>query len=548
MTGTSSAPHLWVENLSIEYRQGARWHRAVSDVSFTLAAGEILALSGESGSGKSTVAQALLGLGQAGARVAGGRVLYRGRDLLRLPRAELRRLRGRDIAFVPQNPATSLTPTMRIGAQMAEIFRFHGLPVPQGPDRRAAELLDSVGLPEPALMLRRFPHQLSGGQRQRVLIAMALAGEPGLIVLDEPTTGLDVTNQARILDLLRDLRGRVSAAMVYVSHDLAALASIADRVAVMQLGRVVEQGRVDRVFAAPEHPYTQKLLAALPRLDVPPAGGGSPLPVDRDRRPLLSVEALDIRYPARGGVVVAADKVDFRVLPGETLALVGESGSGKSSIAKAVSGLQAPTDGTIRLAGEPMPGLAGQRPAAMKRDIQLVFQNPDASLNPRHTVGRILMRAIRAYAPMSRGAARGRALELIRAVRLEPFHLDRLPRQLSGGQRQRVAIARALAAEPKLMLCDEILSALDVSVQAEILQLLRQLQVERGITILFISHDLAVVRWLAHRVVVLQHGQIRDSGTAEEVFSPPYPAYTQSLIDAVPQLPQTFGAAAAAVP
>lgn len=542
MTGEAPAPHLSVENLSVDYRQGARWHRAVSDVSFTLAAGEILALAGESGSGKSTVAQALLGLGQAGARVAGGRVLYRGRDLLRLPRAELRRLRGRDIAFVPQNPATSLTPTMRIGAQMAEIFRFHGLAVPQGADRRAAELLDSVGLPDPALMLRRFPHQLSGGQRQRVLIAMALAGEPGLIVLDEPTTGLDVTNQARILDLLRDLRGRVSAAMVYVSHDLAALASIADRVAVMQLGRVVEQGTVGQVFAAPEHPYTRKLLAALPRLDAPPAGGG-PSPVDQKRPPLLSVEALDIRYPVRGSVVTAADKVDFRLLPGETLALVGESGSGKSSIAKVVSGLQAPTDGAIRLAGEPMPGLAGQRPAGMKRDIQLVFQNPDASLNPRHTVGRILVRAIRAYAPVSRSAARDRALELIRAVRLEPFHLDRLPRQLSGGQRQRVAIARALAAEPKLILCDEILSALDVSVQAEILQLLRQLQAERGITILFISHDLAVVRWLAHRVVVLQHGTIRDSGTAEEVFSPPHPPYTQSLIDAVPRLPQTFGAA-----
>ncbi|MBE2275564.1 MAG: ABC transporter ATP-binding protein [Rhodobacteraceae bacterium] len=536
---------LRVEDLSVEYRQGSRWHRAVEGVSFTLQAGEILAIAGESGSGKSTVAQALLGLGQQSARAAGGRVLFRGQDLLRLSPTALRRLRGRDIAFVPQNPATSLTPTMRIGAQIAEIFRYHRLDAPEGIDRRAAGLLESVGLPEPAAMLRRFPHQLSGGQRQRVLIAMALAGTPGLIILDEPTTGLDVTNQARILQLLRDLRGRISAAMVYVSHDLAALASIADRVAVMQLGRVVEEGRIGEVFVSPAHPYTRRLLAALPRMDRPPADAGAPMVADPAAAPLLAVADLAIRYPRRGGDVVAAEGVSFAIPPGETLALVGESGSGKSSVARVISGLQAPTDGTILLSGRPLPGLSRRRPAALKREIQLVFQNPDASLNPRHSVARILVRAIRACQPVSRAEAHARAAELIAAVRLDPAHLDRLPRQLSGGQRQRVAIARALAADPKLILCDEVLSALDVSVQAEILQLLRQLQRQHGIAILFISHDLAVVRWLAHQVAVMHRGRICQAGSAAEVFTPPCHPYTQSLIDAVPVVP---GAAEPDVP
>lgn len=545
---SKAAALVTVDGLVVEYGRGQSWHRAVDDVSFDIRPGEVLGLAGESGSGKSTIAYTLLARRRPGSRIVAGRVLFEERDLLALSEREARLIRGTRLGFVPQNPATSLTPTMPCGRQIEEVLDSHGLARGRAARQRAEALMALVGLPEPAALARRYPHQLSGGQQQRVLIAMALAGGPSLLVLDEPTTGLDATTQAQILDLLAEIQAQFGTAMLYVSHDLGALARIASRIAVMRAGRFVEIAPASAILSAPRQPYTRALIAALPRLDEPPASlqtapvaaiAGKKRDHAGEKPSLLSLENVAAGYgrkgllPWRRQPASAVRGISFTLRRGETFALIGESGSGKSTIARSILGLAPERGGRLRFDGRDLPASARRWDGELRRRIQIVFQNPDASLNPRHSVESILGRPLKLFFGLSRAARRQRAAELLDSVRLSAGYLDRRPYQLSGGERQRVAIARALAAEPEILICDEVLSALDVSVQAEILALLRTLQAERGLTYLFISHDLAVVRWFAHSVGVLHRGEICSLGPVEEVFSPPHHPYTAKLLAAV---------------
>jgi peptide/nickel transport system ATP-binding protein len=593
-----------VEDLTIEYDTVSGPLRAVSGVSFALGRSEILGIVGESGSGKSTLAMALLDHVAGNGRIVGGRILFEGADLLALAPADRHALRGKRIGLVPQNPATGLSPHLRIGAQYAELVRQHGVAATAEEARQHAITdLTLVGLPTPERLLQRYPHELSGGQQQRVCIAMAIACRPELLVLDEPTTGLDVTTQVRIIDLLKDLRSRFGVAMLYVTHDLGLLAQIADRVGVMYAGRLVEIASAERLFTAPRHPYTRALIASAPSLEERPAGARplrgllerSKLPpgcpfaprcdfaeatcsehpqalepvasahavacqrwrsidmtvdaVTRERRnppprepePLLELASVGLAYRKRGlisriqgqsGKVV--DDLSLTIDKGEIFALVGESGSGKSTIARAVAGLLAPAEGEMRFAGRPLPWRLRDRPLALKRSIQYVFQNPDASLNPRERVLSGLARPLRLYFHPRKAGIAASVAEALREVRLDPSYSVRFPPDLSGGERQRVAIARGLIAEPSLILCDEVLSALDVSVQASVIDLLSRLHVETGVAMLFISHDLAVVRHLADRTAVLFRGRIMEMGRTEELFEPPFHPYTEELLLALP--------------
>ncbi|MBL8583296.1 MAG: ABC transporter ATP-binding protein [Rhizobiaceae bacterium] len=538
----SSWPVAQIRDLTVDYHGERGWTRAVDGVSLEIGNGEALGLAGESGSGKTTVAYTLLGERRGASRV-GGQVLFRGRDILAMPAGELLSVRGRSIGFVPQNPMASLTPSMKVGGQVAEMLRFHAVETPQGVGARVVELLDSVGIPNPVAAARRYPHELSGGQQQRVAIAMALACRPDLVILDEPTTGLDVTTQKRILELLAALKRETAVSMLYVSHDLASLAQICERVAVMQKGRLVEVAHTSSLFADPRQEYTRDLIAAVPRLDRPPAGRIE-APPPRHAPNLLEIDRLAVSYARRplfglGKPPADADSVkgvSFAVQRGKTFALIGESGSGKSSIARAVAGLTRPRAGAIRFNGEALPALARQRSTLLRRKIQIIFQNPDSSLNPRKTVRSILARPLSMFSRLDAVAREARVIELLQAVRLDPAYADRRPHQLSGGERQRVAIARALAAEPELIICDEILSALDVSVQASVLQLLQTLQRERGLTYLFISHDLAVVRWFAQDIGVLRQGAFCELGDTETTLSAPKSPYTIQLLEAVPRI------------
>ena len=601
-----------VEDLRVEYRIRRQWHEAVSGVSFSIARGEIFGLAGESGCGKSTIAFALMGVARPGSRITSGRVAFENHDLLTLPERELRAVRGARISFVPQNPITSLTPSMTCGRQVAEVMHFHGRARGSAAIRETLALLKQVGLPDPPVLFHKYPHQLSGGQQQRMVIAMALACRPRLIVLDEPTTGLDVVTQWHILKLLAELRDRLGTALLYVSHDLGALSEICDRIAVMYAGQFVEVAPRAELFERPRHPYTRGLLESIPRIDRPPgerpalrslpkrAGlapgcrfaprcdfaeqvcrtedqrltpAGAPhraacrrwpvylssaaapsadparRPLSHDRSPqpghdaptLIDVCDLEIAYrrrfwpwrPTADDAVVRG--LSFRISEGETFALVGESGSGKSTVARAMLGLVPVRAGSVVFEGRDVTLPIARRPRRLKQLLQIVFQNPDASLNPRHSVGSILRRPLAMFHRLRGEAARQRAVTLLSATQLGADNLARLPKQLSGGERQRVAIARALAAEPHLLICDEILSALDVSVQASIITLMRELQRERGLAYLFISHDLSVVRWLAHKVGVLYRGQLCEIGRVEQVFAPPYHPYTELLLTAAPR-------------
>jgi len=541
----SQHPVAQLKNLSVDYQGGDGWTRAVDDVSLDIASGEALGLAGESGSGKTTVAYSLMGERRGASRIAGGQVLFRGRDVFQLPRHELLALRGRSIGFVPQNPMASLTPSMRIGSQIGEMLTFHAVATPQGVAARVRELLEQVGIPRPAEAARRYPHELSGGQQQRVAIAIALACRPDLVILDEPTTGLDVTTQKRILELLAALKRETGVSMLYVSHDLASLSQICERVAVMQRGRLVEEADTAALFEQPRHDYTRRLIAAIPRIDTPPTNRIAPSSsVTGAGEPLLQVEDLAICYASRtllglGKYPPDSDSVkgvSFSVARGKTFALIGESGSGKSSIARAVAGLSRPRLGTIRFGGEPVAALAQRRPLQLRQKIQIIFQNPDSSLNPRKTVRSILARPLRMFGQLNAVEREARVVELLQAVRLDAAYADRRPHQLSGGERQRVAIARALAADPELIICDEILSALDVSVQASVLELLETLQRERGLTYLFISHDLAVVRWFAQEIGVLNRGAFCEIGDTETTLRAPSSPYTTQLLNAVPRI------------
>ncbi|MEV6128594.1 ABC transporter ATP-binding protein [Streptomyces violaceusniger] len=566
-----TTPIVSVDALSVAYRSGGSGGRevpVVDEVSLEVGPGRTLALVGESGSGKSTVAATLLGHLRHGSRLTGGRVAVEGKDVFALSARELRRLRGGTVAMVSQNAGQALTPSMRIGRQIAEA----------GGEVPVTDLLEQVRLPHPRELARRYPHELSGGQQQRVAIAMAIAARPKVLVLDEPTTGLDVITQRGVLDLVGALREELGLAAVLVSHDLGVVAHMADEVCVLRAGRVVEAAPTRRLFAAPADPYTRRLLASVPRV----ADAGLALVGEdgtREIRPRAEVpadaaEALDVREVTIDyGASRAVDGVSFSVRRGEVLALVGESGSGKSTIAWSLAGLRGASGGTMRAgvggtaagasgggpggasgggpggaSGGDLGAPARRRPLALRRTVQLVFQNADTSLNPRRSVGDAIRRPLRFFgAAGSRGEAASRARKLIADVRLDPDFADRLPAQLSGGQRQRIGIARALAGEPEVLIADEITTALDVSVQADVLRLLDDLRRERELACLFISHDLAVVRGIADRVVVLRHGVVVEEGPTDAVFEGPGHPYTRALMAAALEPdPEAEGAAATA--
>ncbi|WP_405731499.1 dipeptide ABC transporter ATP-binding protein [Streptomyces sp. NBC_00028] len=492
--------------------------RAVDGLSFRLAQGGALALVGESGSGKSTVAAALLGLHRGtGARV-GGSIEVAGVDVEKASDEELRRLRGGKAAMVFQDPLSSLDPYYAIGDQIAEVYRVHTRVSRRAARARAIEVLDRVGIPDAAHRSRSRPHEFSGGMRQRALIAMALACEPALLIADEPTTALDVTVQAQILDLLHTLREETGMGLLLVTHDVGVAAESVDEVLVMRHGRAVEHGPVGTVLGQPGETYTRDLLAAVPRVDAPRTAVGKPGEV------VLEATGLRREFGRGKKAFTAVDDVSLTVRRGETLGVVGESGSGKTTLGRMLVGLLEPTAGEIKPGG-------GVRP-----DIQMVFQDPVSSLNPRRSVGESIADPLRARGERDEQRIRGRVTELLERVGLEGAHYDRYPHEFSGGQRQRVGIARALAADPRVIVCDEPVSALDVTTQAQVVALLGELQRELGLALVFVAHDLAVVRQVSDRVAVMRRGRIVESGPADEVYDNPQDPYTQQLLAAVPAL------------
>jgi len=527
-------PHVRIDDLAVTFEDASGQDiPAVRGVSLSLSRGETLGVVGESGSGKSTLARALLGFSRPGARFASGTVTVGGTDLLALDARSLRAFRGARAALVPQNPLSSLTPHMTVGAQLSELVRLHNRVGANAAKDHALDLMRATDLPDPGALYDRYPHELSGGQRQRAVIAATLAGEPELIVLDEPTTALDKTVEARVLDLVARMHSRLNATLVYVSHDLNVIARMCQRVIVMRDGGVVEAGDCDDIFERPVSDYTRTLVGALPTLaDRPP---------QQAVRTQILLSARDVSFAYRGsrGLFalhspagrVALDGVGFALGPGETLGVVGESGSGKSTLAALLAGALAGHTGAIALAGEPVAGHARRRSKQLRRRIQLVFQDPLSSLNPSHRVGDIIMRPLRLYFGLSNAQARLRAEELLESLELSSALMSRTPPALSGGQQQRVALARALAAEPDVLLCDEITSALDVTVQARVLAILAERQAALGFATLFISHDLAVVAALSTKLLVLKDGAVQDYGPRDEVLASPSP-YARRLLEA----------------
>ncbi len=515
-----------VENLTVSFGD-----RVVVDrVGFTLDRGEVLALVGESGSGKSLTALSLLQLLPPGA-TCGGRVTVDGQSMIGAGDGLLRRLRGGVAGMVFQEPMTSLNPLKRIGKQIAEAVHLHQRVTPEAAKARVAELLNEVGFPDAAHRLEAFPHQLSGGQRQRVMIAMALANDPALLIADEPTTALDVTIQAQILKLLAAEKAARGLALLLISHDLAIVRRYADRVCVMKDGVVVESGLVSEVFGAPCHPYTRMLLAAEPR--------GQPLPLRTNAAPLMQATDVQVHFPVRRGVlrrtvthIRAVDGVDVVVHEGETVGLVGESGSGKSTMGYAMLRL-VEAKGCIRFAGVDLAELDKKRLRQLRADMQIVFQDPYGSLSPRLSVAEIVAEGLAVHEPALSRKQRGlRVAAALQEVGLATDIGDRYPHEFSGGQRQRIAIARAMVLKPRFVVLDEPTSALDMSVQAQIVDLLQQLQADHGLGYLFISHDLRVVRALAHRIVVMRQGRVVEQGPADEILARPREAYTRALMAA----------------
>ena len=527
-------PHVSVERLRVVYRDEAGGETAaIEEASFAIERGASLGIVGESGSGKSTAARTLLGFMRPGARLDAGSVHLGDTDVFALEPTALRQFRGGRAAMVPQNPLSSLTPHRTIGRQMVELIGLHaGLRGAEAKER-ALELMAETNLPEPRVLFDRYPHEISGGQRQRVVIAAALVARPELIVLDEPTTALDKTVEARVLDLVRRVQADLGATLVYVSHDLNVISAMCDDIVVMKGGRVVERGSTEAIFSGAQSSYTQSLIRAIPRLQTrsrpqPPAGPA-----------VLRTEGLVFGYKARGGFLrrkrsapPALSQLNITVGPQETLGIVGESGSGKSTLASLIAGALAGHQGEMQFAGAPLTGLAKHRTSDARRRVQMVFQDPLSSLNPAHTIQDILTRPLRLYFGHSPAEAKARAEALLAELELGPEILARRPRQLSGGQQQRVALARALSAEPDLLLCDEITSALDVTIQAQVLALLQRLQQQRGIACLFITHDLAVVSEIADTLLVLEQGQVRDYGPTVDIIANPKTAYTEKLISA----------------
>jgi peptide/nickel transport system ATP-binding protein len=598
-------PLLSVEGLKVEFATGRGTVRAVDGVSWSVTAGETLALVGESGCGKSVSALAVMGLlTKPAGRITGGRIMFQGEDLLTLSEEQMRERRGRDVAMIFQEPMTSLNPVLTIGLQLAEPLKIHLGMTDEQVRARSIELLEMVGIADAERRLDQYPHHFSGGMRQRVMIAIGLACNPRLIIADEPTTALDVTIQAQILELMKDLSRRLGITLVLITHNLGVVARYADRVAVMYAGRLVEEGSAESVFAAPRHPYTAGLLRSVPRLDRPrggmletieglppnlanPPSGCRFEPRCRWRQdrcaqddpmlrevasrqfsachfaermppeaappeeavtevraatgPLLEVSGLVKHFPVKlrglfGGTatVRAVQDVSFSIGRGETLGLVGESGCGKTTIGRLVLQLEEATAGAIRFEGEDLAKVSRARMNELRKRIQVIFQDPYSSLNPRMTVGATISEPLRKRRDFGKDAARARMEKLLEQVGLLPEFAERYPHQLSGGQRQRVGIARALAMEPDFIVCDEPVSALDVSIQGQIVNLLAELQAQLGIAYLFIAHDLAVVRHLSHRIVVMYLGQVMETADRDALYAEPLHPYTRALLDAAP--------------
>ena len=603
-TGTTSPPAaapplLRIRELRTYFHGKRETVRAVDDIDLLIEEGETLGLVGESGSGKSVTSLSVMRLLESTANIESGEISYFGRDLVHLPSRDMRDLRGKDIGMIFQEPGTSLNPVFRVGDQVGEALRVHLGMSRKEARQRTIELFEEVGIPEPERRIDSYPHEMSGGQKQRVMIAMALSCNPKLLIADEPTTALDVTIQAQILDLIRRLRDERGMSILFISHDLGVIAEIADRIAVMFRGRIVERGSVTGVFNNPQHPYTKGLLACRPHLDrdfrrlptvadfmdVDEDGDGGeiriaerdlsaealgelvgrgrgrllhPQPaleslgysedpgpgdlIDQDAEPLLTVRDLKVYYPIKSGFlrrqvgeVKAVDGISFDVYSGQTLGLVGESGCGKTTTGLALLRLIDITGGRVHFDDQDVTGIPASRLRALRGQMQIILQDPYSSLNPRMTVEAMLTEAMAIHKiGDSRRDRRDRAARLLEEVGMEADHLRRYPHEFSGGQRQRVSVARALAVQPELIICDESVSALDVSVQAQVLNLLKDLQEEHGLTYIFISHDLSVVKFMSDMMAVMLDGKIVEQGPSEAIYRTPREEYTRRLIEAVP--------------
>ncbi len=531
---------LSVEDLAIHFGHGEALTRAVDGISFDIDAGETVVLVGESGSGKSLSALAIARLLPPTARIHSGRVLLAGEDIFKFPEYRMRDVRGAAIGMIFQEPQSSLNPVMTIGAQIGEtVRRHHGLRG-QALRQRVQELMDDVGIADSHRRLDEYPHQFSGGMKQRVMVAIALAGDPKLLVADEPTTALDVTIQAQVLELIKSIQRKRNMGILFITHDLAVAHQVADRVVVMKNGRIVEQGRRDTFYSNPQHEYSRQLFDSLPSWEKRLREGHQPEAVDE--QPILTVRDMKVWFPIKRGVlrrtvghVKAVDGVNLEIIRGQTLAVVGESGSGKTTMGKGILRLTDIAHGQVSYDGHNLAELSRAQMRKLRGELQVVFQDPYSSMNPRMTVGDIVkegMLAQKLGGSMQQQDAR--VAELLVQVGLEPLHALRYPHEFSGGQRQRICIARALAVDPKLIVCDEPTSALDVSVQAQILELLRDLQGRLGLTYLFVTHNIGVVAYLAHRVAVMYQGQIVEYGDVEQILQRPQHDYTRALLAAVP--------------
>tara|TARA_R110002124_G_scaffold112582_1_gene266748 strand:- start:990 stop:2612 length:1623 start_codon:yes stop_codon:yes gene_type:complete len=525
---------LSIRDLSIALPVGADRPYAVKDINFDLAPGEILCIVGESGSGKSMSANAVMGLLPQGVLPDCGSITFNGESILGLSEKEMLKLRGSRISMIFQEPLSALNPLMRVGAQIAEVFEAHCALTGAERRARALKLLDEVGIPDPEAAIRAYPFQLSGGQRQRVMIAMALALEPDILIADEPTTALDVTTQAQILKLIEDLRRARGMAVIFITHDFGVVADIADRVIVMKKGEVVESGTAHDVLLKPQHPYTRALIAAIPRLTHPHEVK------EAEQTPILTVEGLQKSFSTGSGtflgkrrVVKAVQDVSFELCAGETIGIVGESGSGKSTVGRCLVRLLDPDGGRVLMNGVDIADMSGVELRNQRRKLQMIFQDPFSSLNPRARVSRILTEGLIAYGT-SKSDAQARAQELLEMVGLDASAMKRFPHEFSGGQRQRIGIARALALDPSIIIADEAVSALDVSIQAQVLDLLAELKTQLHLSMLFITHDLRVAARICDRIIVMQKGRIVEAGPVGKVLHDPDTAYTRSLLDAIP--------------
>ncbi len=525
-------PVLKVSNYNVDFWVDGFWYPAAMDMNFEIQPGKTLAIVGESGSGKSSSAMGLMGLLAKNARTSGS-VEVKGVDMLKASSSKLQSFRGKEVAYIFQEPMTALNPVYTIGFQIVETLRLHLGLGPKAAKARATELLDLVGIPNPTVSIDKYPHQLSGGQKQRAMIAVALACDPALLIADEPTTALDVTVQAEILDLMRDLRHKLNSGILLITHDMGVVADMADDILVMKDGRTVEYDTADNIFNRPQHSYTQELLAAVPKLGSVPM---RTLEIKQEAKPVLSLKNVVIEYPKRGRIpaFVAAQDVSFDIFPGEILGLVGESGSGKTTIGRAAIGLIPVKSGSISVVGQEIAGAPQKKLSSIRRHTGIVFQDPASSLNPRLPIGESIGEPI-FLAGIAKGAELNTMVEdLLDKVELPRSYRNRYPHELSGGQRQRVGISRALALNPDILIADEPTSALDVSIQARFLDLLQELQGKLNFACLFISHDIAVVEILSHRIAVMQHGKLVEIGPRDQILNNPQELYTKNLLAAVP--------------